>query len=47
MAEKVILMVILNLLLWGSNSSGSLPDLCLFHLESVVGVYWYWLSPGI
>lgn len=49
MAEKVVPMVLLNLLLWDSraSSSGSLPDLCSFHLQSGVEVYCHWLSPGI
>ena len=49
MAEKVVLMVFLNLLLWDSRASftGSLPDLCSFHLESGFEVSCYWLSPGI
>lgn len=48
MAEQVILTVFLNLLLWDSraSTSGSLPDLCLFHLEFEVEVCCHWLSLG-
>lgn len=48
MAEKAVLLVFLNLLLWDSRASGSgpRPGFCSFHLESQVEVCCHWLSLG-